>query len=353
LSGGSTDLHDGLRVVRNLAPGERGLHLVEAGDGEVIFEVFTPYIIVAKVNGLDDPNDDAEASVVTLEATLPVALAVSLDHGLTWQHAGTVPVGKGAVDLTRFVKGTYGYLLRLSTSGAAKQAAVAALSIDTWVQVAPISLPRLKRGVNHLRYDVGDRYGLRTVPLLVTPDTSNRADLEKHLVTLPENYDPRQNTCRIQGDAVLRLAAPAGTKIAWFSVGATFRTHQGELAPRTNNTMAYAVGAPKDFKEIYRASVPTWANHWRYNWDTDVRLDHPADTVYVKFHGDPGVNVMRACLHLLPAESPRTGVRITHAYKLDGQSQEKTVDLSEPAVYTVDCAGNPENVSITTAVPSN
>jgi hypothetical protein len=353
LSAGSTDFQDGARGVRNLAPGEHGLHLVAAGDGEVVFEVFTPYIIVAKVNDLDDPNDDAEASVVTLETALPVALAVSLDHGRTWQHAGTVSNRKGSVDLTRFVNGTYGYLLRLSTSGAAKQAAITSLSIDTWVQVAPISLPRLKRGVNHLRYDVGDRYGLRTVPMLVTPDTSNRSDLEKYLVALPEDYDPHRDTCRIQGDAVLRLAAPAGMKIAWFSVGATFRTHQGALAGQTNNAIAYAVGAPQDFQEVYRASVPTWVNHWRYNWDTDVRLDRPAETVYVKFHGDPGLNVMRACLHLLPPGPPRTAVRITHAYRIDGQPREETVELAEPTAYTIDCDGDPENVSITIGVPSS
>jgi hypothetical protein len=353
LSAPSTDFRDGARSVRNLAPGENGLHLVKAGDGEAVFEVFTPYIIVAKVNNLDDPNDDTEAAVVTLETSRPIALAVSLDHGLTWRPAGTIADGKRSVDLTRFVNGTYGYLLKLSTSGAAGQAAIASLSVDTWVQVAPISLPRLKRGVNHLCYDVGDRYGLRTVPMLVTPDASNRQDLEKYLLAVPEDYDPRRDTCRIQGDAVLRLAAPAGMKIAWFSIGATFRTHQGEAAAKTNNTMAYAVGTPKDFQEIYRSSVPAWVGHWRYNWDTDVRLDQPAETVCVKFHGDPGVNAIRACLHLLPPEPPRSAVRVTHAYKIDGQVREKTVQLTEPTAYTVDCDGDPENVSITVGVPSD
>jgi len=351
LSAMSTDFRDGARAVRNLAPGEQGLHLVKTGDAEVTFEVFTPYIIVAKINDLDDPSDDAEASVVTLETALPVALAVSRDHGLTWQHADTVPGGKKSVDLTRLVKGTYGYLLRLSTSGGEKQAAIKWLSIDTWVQVAPISIPRLKRGVNHLRYDSGDRYGLKTIPMLVRPDTSNPKDLEKYLVTMPQNYHAREDACRIRGDAVLRLAAPEGMRIAWFSVGATFRTHQSEQAVRTNNAIAYAVGEPREFKEIYRSSVPTWANHWRYNWDTDVLLDQPARTVYVKFHGDPGLNVIRACLHLLPKEPPRANVRVTHAYEIDGQLRQKTVELAEPAAYTVDCDRDPENICVNVVIP--
>jgi hypothetical protein len=352
LAAKSTDFQDGVHAVRNLASGEQGLHLVHSGDAEVVFEVFTPYIIVAKINDIDDPGDDAEASVATLETALPVNLAVSLDHGLTWKPADTVQSGKKTVDLTSLVKGTYGYLLRLSASGGEKQPAIKSLSIDTWVQVAPISLPRLKRGENHLQYEAGDRYGLRTIPMLVSPDTSNPKDLEKYVVAMPENYDPQRHTSRILGEATLRLAAPEGTKIAWLGVGATFRTHQGEQAVTTDNRIAYAVGEPKDFKEIYRSAVPTWASHWRYNWDTDIRLDQPAEVVYVKFHGDPGLNTMRACLHLLPKDAPGTGVRITHTYDIDGRRYEKIVDLAEPTAYTVSCDDDLENVSVTLAVPS-
>jgi hypothetical protein len=352
LSANTTDFQDGAYAVRNLAPGAQGLHLAEAGDAEAVFEVFTPYIIVARINDLDDPDDDREASVVTLEAALPAHLAVSLDHGRTWKPAGTVPGGRNTVDLTSLVKGTYGYLLRLSTSGSEKQTAINSLAIDTWVQVAPISLPRLKRGENHLQYEIGDRYGLRTIPMLVHPDTSNPKNLEKYVVALPENYDPQRQTSRILGETTLRLAAPEGMKIAWLTVGATFRTHQGRQAAKTNNRIAYAVGAPKDFQEVYRSAVPTWASHWRYNWDTDIRLREPAEVVYVRFHGDLGLNTLRACLHLLPKDRPNTGVRITHTYDLNGQRHEKTVDLPEPAPYTVSCDGDPENVSVTIAVPS-
>lgn len=353
LSRGSTDFRDGAYAVRNLAPGEGGLHLIKVGDAEVVFEVFTPYIIVAKINSLDDPNDDTEASVVTVEAAVPLDLAVSLDHGPTWQHAGTIQSGRNAVDLTRLVGGTYGYLLRLSTAGEEGQAAIRSLSIDTWVQVAPISLPRLKKGENHLRCDIGDRYGLKTIPVLVSPDTSNPRDLEKYLVTMPGDYDPRRDTCRIRGEAVLRLAAPAGVKIAWLSVGATFRTDQGEQAAKTNNRISYAVGEPRDFKEVYHSSVPTWVNHWRYNWDMDIKLDRPAEVVYVRFYGEPGLNTMRACLHLLPKEPPSTKVQVTHEYTIDGRAYRRTQDLAGPAAYAIHCDGDPENISVRIAVPSN
>ena len=194
LSGGSTDFNDGVYAARNLIPGEQGLHLVRAGDAEAIFAVFTPYVIVARINDLDDPNDDAGAAVVTLEAAIPVEVAVSLDQGLTWRSAGTVQGGtKNAVDLTRLVRGTYGYLLRLSTSGARKQAAVQSLAIDTWVQVSADqpSPPEGRREPHELR----DRRPVWA------PDDPNAGESG-----CPQPQGPRKISCRhAQG-----LRSPAG-----------------------------------------------------------------------------------------------------------------------------------------------
>jgi hypothetical protein len=354
LSDKSTDFEDGVYAVKNLVPKKEGLNIIRDGRAEVIFEVFTPYIIVAKVNDLNDVNDDAEASVVKLNAGLPVDLFVSLDNGLTWQAAGRAEPGKMAsIDLTGLVKGTYGYLLKLGTTGAKGEMAIKSLNIDTWVQVAPISLPKLRKGVNHLKYENGDSYGLATVPMLVQPNTAEPGDLEKYLVDMPKDYDPKRDTSRIRGDAVLRLAAPAGAKIAWLSVGATFRTYQGEQAKRTDNRIAYAVGAPKGFKEIYKSLVPTWVNHWRYNWDTDIVLEKPAEVVYVKYTGNPGLNTIRACLHLVDSRPAQTHIRVVHGYKINGVLYRKAVDLSRPAGYEVTCDSEPENVFIEISVPSN
>ncbi len=354
LSDKSTDFEDGVYAVKNLVPGKEGLNIVRDGRAEVIFEVFTPYIIIAKVNDVNDVNDDTEASVVTLKAGLPIDLLVSSDHGLSWQAAGQSKPGvMTSIDLTTFVKGTYGYLLKLNTSGVKDEQAVKSLTIDTWVQVAPISLPKLRKGTNHLKYETGDSYGLSTVPLLVQPNTAEPSDLKKYLVDMPKDYDPKRDTCRIRGDAVLRLAAPTDTKIAWLSVGATFRTYQGEQARKTDNRIAYAIGEPKGFKEIYKSSVPTWVNHWRYNWDTDILLDKPAEVIYVKYTGNPGLNVIRACLHLVDNRPAKTRIRVVHGYIIDGLPHRTTVNLAQPTSYTVTCNGEPENTFIEIGIPSN
>ncbi len=127
-------------------------------------------------------------------------------------------------------------------------------------------------------------------------------------------------------------------------MGATFNTHQDAAAKNTDNRIAYAVDEPRDFKEVYKADVPAWVNHWRYNWDVDVRLDRPADTVYAKFTGKPGVNVVRACLHVTPAIPAEPAMKITHGYSIGGKMTEKTVEMKAPGDYTIDCDGEVENV---------
>ncbi len=353
LSDKSSDFADGFYAVTNLTPGPKGLHLKRTADAEVIFEVFTPYIIVAKINDLEDLTDDSQASVVTVEAFLPFDAAVSLDHGITWKAAGQYePDKKTVIDLTDMVKGSYGYLLKLSTSGRKNAPAIKSLKIDTWVQVAPISLPRLKKGKNHFQYNLGDRYGLATVPMLINPNTADPEDLKKYLIKKPKDYDPKRNTSRIRGDVIMRLTAPEGTKIAWFTTGATFRTYQREQAKDTDNRIAYSVGQPTNFKEIYKSSVPTWVNHWRYNWDEDVILERPEEQVYVKFTGNPALNTIRACLHLLPKRLPKSNIRIEHGYSIDGCGQKETVALDRPGSYSVDCISEPENIFIKISVPS-
>jgi hypothetical protein len=348
----SEDFEDGYYSVENLLPGENGLEIIRDGQAEVTFEVFTPYIIVPKVNELDDPNDDTEASIVTVGGPAPLQVLLSLDHGLSWQQVADIQAAHTtALDLTPIVKGTYGYLLKLKTSGAAGSAAIESLNIKTWVQVAPVSLPTLKKGKTTFRYDTGDRYGRQTIAMLVAPNTANPEGLKKHVLEMPHDYDPTRHTCRIRGELILRLAAPPRTKISWFTIGGTFRTHQGEQAKHTDNRIAYATGHPEDFREICKSNVPTWVNHWRYNWDQDVVLADPVETVYVKYTANTGLNTLRACLHLLPNHAAKSSMNIVHAYRIDGELKTTEKRLSGPAAYTVVCSAEPENVSVKLEVP--
>lgn len=353
LTDASSDFWDGVHIADNLQPADEGLRLTATGGGEAVFEVFTPWIIVPKVNKLDDENDDVEASTITLDAARPMTVLVSLDHGRSWLQVANLAKGESSVDLTAWVKGTYGFLVKLQTEGQANDLALRSMAIETWVQVAPISLPRLAGGANRCRYEMGDRYGRLTRPMFVLPSVADPDDLRKYVLDMPDDYDPDRKTSRIRGDVILKLEAPGNAMIDWFTAGACFNTYQNDGAKNTDNRIAYAAGNPAEFEEVYRADVPAWVNHWRYQWDQDIRLEQPATTVLVKYTGKPGVNVLRATVHLRPERVSQKAVRIVHAYKIDGQLVERVVHMQGPGAYDVDVDGEPENVFIQMAVPSD
>lgn len=352
LTDASSDFADGAHSATNLEPGKDGLRLKAAGTGEAVFEIFTPWIITAKINNLDDENDDAEASTVMLDAARPITVLLSLDHGKTWDRVATAREGTASLDLTKWVKGTYGYLFKLQAAGRSNDLALRAMTIRTWVQVAPISLPRLAQGLNKCRYELGDRYNRVTMPMFVLPNVADPEDLKKYVLDMPQDYDLDRKTSRIRGDVTLKLEAPASTLIDWFTPGACFNTHQNQGAKNTENRIAYAVDEPTNFREIYKANVPTWVNHWRYQWDEDVRLNEPAKTVFVRYTGNPGVSVIRATVHLVPKKPPQKAIQVTHAYKVGGKLVETVVELKQPGDYTVNVDGEPKNIYIRMAVPS-
>ena len=351
LTANSSDFTDGVLAAGGLAPSTEGLHLTSER-GEAIFEIFTPWIIVPKVNDPADAHDDNEASMVTLDSALPVKLAVSTDNGTTWKQTPTVQAGVSVIDLTEWVKGTYGYWLRIEAKGQPGQAAVRSMKIETWVQVAPISLPRLKRGRNKCRFEMGDRYGLATLPTLIRPNVCDPDDLKQYATQRPTDYDPGKLSSRIRGDVIVKYRAPVGRKICWLTIGGAFTTHQNNGAEQTDNRIAYAIDEAENFTEIYHAEVPTWVNHWKYQWDQDLRLADPAEVVYVRYTGKPAVNVVRATLHCEPATPTSSAIEITHGYLLRGKLVEKKVTMDAPGDYAVTCDGDPENVLVRMAVPS-
>ncbi|MGD0088821.1 MAG: hypothetical protein ABSE73_02770 [Planctomycetota bacterium] len=352
LTAESTDFEDGAYDSRNVTPGAEGLTLKEPGEGCVIFEVRSPYVIVPLVGNLDTTADDKGASVVRLAGEgLAPALAVSLDNGLTWKDTAATD---GLLDLTPQVARTYGYLLRITLKGEPGKAVLKSLEITTWVQLHPAALPSLRQGKNELRYVTGDHYGLQSRVVEIRTNGSDREDFLKYCCEPPKDFDPNRKTARAQGPFVVKLQAPPGAKIAWFSGGGNFTAHQGAAAPNTRNSMACAVEESKDvFKDFYKAEIPAGQNHWHYNADVEVRLERPTKTVFVRYTGDPGVNNLRLYAHCVDDHpSASRPVAITHAWTENGVPKTKQVILEKPGAYEVVAEAEPTDEYLEIAVPS-
>ena len=346
---GEADLADGQYDARNVRCTSAGLTLAGGGEGHVTFEVRSPYVVVPRVGKYETTEDDAEASVVRIDAA-GARLSISRDSGLTWKQIG--PAG-GTHDLTAHVAGTYGYLLRIDLSGEPGAAVVRSLEVTTWVQLHPASLPSLRKGVNRMRYVTGDHYGLATRVVEVRTNGNDREDFLKHLSEPPKDFDPARKTSRARGRFVAKVQAPPGTRIAWFSAGGSFQTHQAAAAPSTKNAMAYALDEPRDFRKIYQADIPAGQSHWHYNADVEVRPPTPGRTLYVEYVGNPAVNNLRIYAHCLEDRPrPATPVVITHKWTEAGVARERAVTIAgDEGAYEIVAEAEPQDVSIELSVP--
>jgi hypothetical protein len=157
----------------------------------------------------------------------------------------------------------------------------------------------------------------------------------------------------VRGVFIAKLPAPPGKKIAWFSAGGSFATHQGNEARNTRNAIAYAVDEATEFTEIYRAQVPPGQAHWHYNVDREVKLDRPAQTVFVRYTGDPALNNIRLYGHCVEEQPrPSASLRVRHAWTENGAEKSNQMELNAPGEYEVTTGAEPINESIEFSVPS-
>jgi len=348
----SFDFADGAYEAKNVRPARAGLTLAEPGEGHAVFEVRTPYVIVPIVGNVETTADDREASIVQIDAE-GTSLAISLDNGLTWIDLATVSKPT-RLDLTKHVSGTYGYLLKITLRDRPGEAIVRSLGITTWVQVAPAALPSLGKGENRMEYRTGDDFGLKTRVIELKSQSSDPKKLLKFLTEPPKDYDPKRRTARVRGPMTVKVTAPPGARIAWLAAGGSFATHQLAAAAKTRNTIAYAVDKPEGFQQVYQANVPTDTQHWHNNAVPIVKLKRPAETVFVRYVGDPAVNNFDIYAHCLDDGRPSVApVTITHVWSEDGVSKKKTVSLRRPGPYRVDTDADPVNESIEVAVPND
>jgi hypothetical protein len=348
----STDFADGAYEAHNVRPSAAGLSLDQAGEGDAVFEIRSPYAIVPLVGQLDTTDDDREASVVELDAQ-GASLSLSLDNGMSWHDLGAV-AGAATLDLTSHVAGRYGYLLKVNLRGQPDQALVRSLTVTTWVQVAPAALPVWHRGRNRMEYRTGDHYGLKTRVVEIRSEANRPEALLKYLVEPPADYDPQRKTARIRGPIVVQVEPPPGAKIAWVSAQGSFATHQREAARNTRNTIAYAVNAPRDFREIYRSQIPTDAEHWHCNAHREIRLDQPAQRLYLRYMGDPALNNFHVYAHCVDDGRRSTKpVTITHVWREPSGPKTQTVTLAQPGPYEIVAQDQPTCESIEIRVPSD
>ena len=251
--------------------------------------------------------------------------------------------------------GKYAFWLRFEYEGRAGESALQSLKVTTWTQLAPLSLPRLKAGVNHLEFQVGDKYGLNTWTIPVAPDCSDIAELKPYLHG-DYNYDAQRRRDRFQGPVTVKLEAPEGARIEWLHIDAGLWSDYSSKPVKSGDKILVALDEPKDFREVWRAEVPDWIDHWYFRGNQEVKLDRPARAIYVRIEPTYGLLNMAFYLHVSRADKnagpAHPAVTVTHRFKINAAEKTVTQDMPKPGSYTVTCDGQPENVSVIFAAPS-
>ena len=360
LKGKPDDLEDGAFDSHNVQVTEAGLTLIKPGDGWAVFEVRSPYVIVPEVGKIDDVKDDKEASVIEADGT-EVTLAWSPDYGDTWI---TLEPKKwpATMDMTAQVAGRYGYQLKVGLKGKPGAAVLKSLKITTWVQVAPASLPALREGENAFELKSGDHHGLQTRVLTIQPNPTDENQFLHYLLRAPKEFDPTSHSERAKGTMLARLPSLPKTKIVWFSAGASFRTSVGNPDNPPRNAIRFAPNAPRDFQPLFQdgpgsataLARPTEQTHWHYNVDREVKLDTPANAVYVEYVGNPHLNAYRLIAHCLDNQPrPATPLTVKHVWTEGDAPKEHSQTLNEAGRYALTAGAAPVNTLIELRVPSS
>ncbi len=353
LAAGYGDFADGVYRRDNVKLYRNGLGLAAAGTGWAEWRVRTPYIIAGRPNDLANPNDDDGAAVAEFIAKGNVALRVSTDQGRTWQTVWSSPRASGPqrVDLTKWVVGKYEYDVRLDLTGTIWTARVASLSLTTWTQLAPASLPRLKAGTNELSFTWGDRNDEATEMLSIEPDFSDPADLKRWGVEVEGPYQPIGIPSRARGRVTLRVKALEGTKIHWLHIGGSFNAHHERVS--RPDRIIYSTRPSEGWRLLRAESPPKWTEHWYYNVEADLRLNLPVPEVWVRLDPAVAVNGLRVYAHCASDEAEQAGpIVVTHTFRAGGKQAEQSFRFTGPRRYQVHCVGEPENISIKMYVPS-
>ncbi len=322
----------GALVVQNLEPSEQGMTLVKPGDGLVIFQVQTPYPLVAELGKLTDAKDDKDASVIEVDAE-GATLAWSKDAGATWITLET-KTWPARHDLTAQVAGTYGYLLRVELKGKPQEAVLKSLRFTSWVQVAAGLFPALKVGKNDLLARSGDEAGLPTVAWGPPISTLDENSFLRPVIRPPRAYRPGDAQARVEGRFTARVATPPHSRIVRINVGGRNFLPAGSTTPVAFSLQS-TFAAPVNFQPV--PLVATGAE-----WDVQILPPDQPRAAYLECEVQPGLQAFRLQANCLLDGIEQSGAwLVTHRWRAGEETRsftQRVTTIEQPYIVQVDDA---------------
>jgi HEAT repeat protein len=372
LAAGARDYADGVWRDENVDGRGPGFQPAAAGKPAAAeFRVRLPYAIVGWPGDIGATNANITGAAVVSgrcvrrTAEDRAAVLLSVGDGATWKEVWTASaLGEQdfAVDISKFVEGKYGYLVRFSlrAAGSAADARILNFGIDTACQLNPAVLPAVRAGRNEMTvtmepgpevYEETIQYG---GPCKAAHDRLVR-DLKGFAIE-PGAYpalkpvEPRK-----PGHVVYEMAAPDGAEIVWARVGGCFRAYWG-LDADERFRVYYSADRPGKWKLLYEADQAPYLQHWCFESNSEIKLEKPAKRIFVKYELSRGRHEGGKLVGARLAwgcrrganRVPAGGIRMTHVYTEDGAERRQSQVVSgHPQAYSFDVPGKDvRNVSV-------
>jgi hypothetical protein len=339
------EYEDGVFACENVVKTDAGLACKEgAPEAWAVFRFELPYVIAGDPHKIEESDTTTDAATLAIEGPEGVDVLISTDNGRTWQPTGVD--GSGRFDLSRFVERRYGYQLKFVLH---PRAVLKQFRSETSFQLAPTSLPALKKGANRMTFSLGDApHEMMTCDL---PTWSTREQFEA-AVFLSENIRwssewpiavSTENT-QTPGYMICRLDAPPGKRLRRVAIdlGGSLRWQQW---PEDQVHLSVAESEPTNFRRIGSVQGGPYSTHWNRHLYREVDLPRSRDvrTLYVRFEIFRKFRAaVSACRFRLffedeqPATSNVGDLVVTHGWREDGQVKTfRKTDLKPPDSYVV------------------
>jgi hypothetical protein len=276
----------------NAVSTSRGLASSDSNTATVVFEHFSPYVICG------DPVDDTnpmtgratDGLVVSGKSTGKVVVSVSPDQGQSWPDEQSVQ-GDFRLDLTDFVKGRYGWWIKIAVPN---DSILQAVSFATTGQMCESIYPRLKPNGTSVTYRSQRRAVVPVLPQLadesVTEDRFEERRLRSDNLDFVGRSANQRFAYRVRGPkpASMTLRIPARTMLQSVSAAARF----GLRVPTPHGAafqLDYSVddGASwTQFAEVVPPVDNEFSSGWVYgNADLEPRPDAHDTQVRIRMNG--------------------------------------------------------------------
>jgi len=371
LTAGSRDAELGADRIEGLAAREAGLEC--AGDtAQAVFAFESPY----NYCGIPDPLKrvpSAEGAIVQAQFHLPKGASARIEAAgeqteewrEVWRSDQTGEV-ECSVDFTELADAQFRLRLRFVLEG--KGATLKAFETGLWFMVSPHSLPALRnKGVNRMRYHGGDRFGLHTRPVMIERRTDDRDFMQsvfrsENLVHASETWERlKPQEAGKPWRLIFELKAPEGGRMAWMTA---FAIVEGRKASEADDGVPFRVERADSpdgpWKLLAAHEIVEHERGWHFGALAEGRFAGDRQAGYVRFSATRGANGFRVAGHYVPAGEPGepSPLEVEHAwYEVHedvGRRLHRHTEtlLGESGEYTVECAREPHNESITLRVPS-